>query len=313
MRISSCAPARAVRHALLAVLALFIGVTSVATVQAASLQSLALPPLTATATGEHHPGKIVWLELVTPDLAVSERFYGSLFGWTFRELHADGVDYAVASLGEEPVAGLLQKTIKPGEHRQPAWLTFLAVQDVDAATRLALAHGARVLAEPRSYPARGRQAILKDPQGAVFALLASQTDDPPDFLAAPGQWIWSALRTPDASVDVGFYQTLLGYDAFDLPSDDGLDHIILSSGDYARASVNSIPAEANRRPPHWLNFVRVDDAAAMTARAVAAGGRVLVAPHVDRHGGQMAIIADPSGAPFGVMEWTDTDTKEEPK
>ena len=34
-----------------------------------------------------------------------------------------------------PIGGLLQKPIPAGEHRQSAWLTFIAVSDVDAAKR----------------------------------------------------------------------------------------------------------------------------------------------------------------------------------
>jgi hypothetical protein len=51
----------------------------------------------------------------------------------------------------------------------------------------------------------------------------------------------------------------------------------------------------------------------MVAKVVQSGGRVLVEPHVDRHGGQVAVVADPAGAPFGLMEWTDSDSKVEPK
>jgi len=36
------------------------------------------------------------------------------------------------------------------------------------------------------------------------------------------------------------------------------------------------------------------------------GGRVLVEPRIDRHGGRIAVVADPSGAPVGLMEWSDT-------
>ena len=46
---------------------------------------------------------------------------------------------------------------------------------------------------------------------------------------------------------------------------------------------------------------------------VSLGGSVLVPPHVDRHGGKLAVIADPSGAPFGVMEWNDADALGEAK
>jgi uncharacterized protein len=272
-----------------------------------------LPALNSPASTEHHVGKVVWADLVTPDLAAAERFYGGLFSWTFQTIHAGDSDYAVASADGRAVGGLFQKSIPAGEHRQSAWLTFIAVRDVDAAKRVALTHGAKVVADSRAYPARGRQAVLSDPEGAVFAILASSSGDALDFLAAPGEWIWSSLLSKDPAAEAGFYQDVFSYDVFDLASDDGLEHVILSSDDYARASANAFPGGSGRRHAHWLNFVRVDSTADATAKAVALGGRVLVEPHVDRHGGMVAVVADPAGAPIGLMEWTDTDTKVEPK
>ena len=92
---------------------------------------------------EHHPGKVIWADLVTPDLAASERFYGGLFGWTFQDIRVGNAAYAVATLGGHPVAGLFQKSIPAGEHRQPAWLTFIAVRNLEEARSEALAHGAK--------------------------------------------------------------------------------------------------------------------------------------------------------------------------
>jgi uncharacterized protein len=272
-----------------------------------------LPPLNSPASTEHHVGKVVWAELVTPDLGAAERFYGGLFGWTFQTIHTGKSDYAVALVNGRPVGGLFQKTIPAGEHKQSAWLTFVAVRDVDSVKRAALAHGAKVVSDSRSYPSRGRQAVLSDPEGAVFAILASSSGDAPDFLAASGEWIWSSLlaRNPDA--EAAFYQQLFAYDVFDLASDDGLEHVILSSDDFARASVNAMPGDPARRHAHWLNFIRVDNTVDMVAKVTASGGRVLVETHVDRHGGQVAVVADPAGAPFGLMEWTDRDSKVEPK
>jgi predicted enzyme related to lactoylglutathione lyase len=121
------------------------------------------------------------------------------------------------------------------------------------------------------------------------------------------------LHAKDAGAAAAFYQELFGYDVFELPSDDDSEHLILSTDDYARASANSLPSGSTRRHPHWLNFVRVDHAADMAAKVTAMGGRVLVEPRVDRHGGMIAVVADPAGAPFGLMEWSDSDTKAEPK
>jgi len=286
--------------------------TGIATIEAAPAAGVELPPLVQPANGEHHPGKVIWADLVTPDLNQAERFYAGLFGWTFQPVVGDS-NYAVALMDGEPVGGVLQRTIASGEHRQPAWLTFIAVGDVDAAKRAATAHGAKVLAEPKTYARRGRQAVFADPDGAVFAVLASSSGDPPDVLAAPGEWLWSSLLVKNADQEASFYHTLFGYDDFDLPGDDKSKHVILSSGGFARAGVTALPGDSMRRHPHWLNFVRVEDAEASSAKAVALGGRVLVEPRVDRHGGKLAVVADPSGAPVGLMEWSDTDSQEEPQ
>jgi predicted enzyme related to lactoylglutathione lyase len=272
-----------------------------------------LPALNSPPSTEHHVGKMVWADLVTPDLAAAEKFYGALFGWTFQRIRAGSSDYAVAMLDGRPIGGMMEKAIPTGERHQSAWLTFMAVGDVDAVKRTATAHGAKVLADSRSYPMRGRQCVLSDPEGAVFAILASSSGDSPDYLPVSGEWIWSSLHAKDAGAEAAFYQQLFGYDVFELPSDDDSEHLILSNDDYARASANSLAGGSTRRHPHWLNFVRVEHAAEMTAKVVAMGGRVLVEPRVDRHGGMIAVVADPAGAPFGLMEWSDSDTKAEPK
>lgn len=283
------------------------GLGMVAATTAAPLQ---LPPLAQAASAENHAGKVVWLDLVTSDLAGAKRFYGELFGWQFQDISKGRTPYCVASLNGTPVAGLVQRAIGPGERRQPAWLTFLSVSDVELASRTAVANGGKVLSEPRSYPRRGRQAVFEDPQGAVFAVLQSSTGDPPDVLTQPGQWIWSSLLAGDPDQDAAFYRAVFGYQVIDQIRDDGVEHVLLASDDYARASVNAPPRGSSVLHPHWLNFVRVDNTSAAAAKVKALGGQVLVAPHLDRHGGSIAVVADPTGAPFGLLEWSDDDTRE---
>jgi predicted enzyme related to lactoylglutathione lyase len=283
---------------------------AIAAATPATAAQLQLPAIADPASQEHHAGKAIFVELVTPDLAAAKRFYGGLFGWTFRDLAAAGTAYAEAMLDGEPVAGLLQKAVPSTDRRQPAWLTYLSVRDVDAAKQTALLNGGKVLFEPHTFPDRGREAVFADPQGAVFAVLASSSGDPPDLLTDPGEWIWSSLIAADPGTDAAFYKALFAYDVFQLPAEEGSQHFFLASDGYARASVNSPPANRPDFHPHWLNFVRVEDTVAMTARVVALGGRVLVEPRVDRHGGKVAVVADPLGAPFGLLEWPETESKE---
>jgi predicted enzyme related to lactoylglutathione lyase len=281
-----------------------------AVVNAAPGPAVVLPPITHPASGEHHVGKVVWADLVTPDLDVAKRFYGALFGWSFRDVPGEG-KYTLVLQDGEALAGMFEKAMSPGQTGQPAWLTFLAVRDVNVAQAVARQHGGTVLVKSRDYPQRGRQAVLADPDGAVFAVLSANGGDPSDYLAAPGEWIWSSLLVKDPKQESAFYKSLFGYDVYDLADEGDPQHYILSADGYARVGLNALPADSMRRHPHWLNFVRVTDAAASAKNAVALGGRVLVEPRVDRHGGQLAVLADPSGAIFGVMEWSDSDTRQE--
>jgi predicted enzyme related to lactoylglutathione lyase len=290
--------------------AALLGIVAALPVIAAPPGPPQLPPLMDPASQEHHVGKIVLLNLVTPDLAAAKTFYGGLFGWTFRDIPLGDTAFAQALLDGHPVAGLFQRPVKAGEHRQPAWLGFISTTDVDATTKLAVEHGAKLLFGPHDIPALGRDAVLADPQGAVFAVLASSSGDPPDVLAAPGDWIWASLITTTPDTDAAFYQTLFDYDVFELPADPGAQHLLLASGNYARASVNSLPGGVPNLHPHWLQFVRVGDAVATAAKVTALGGRVLVEPRVDRQGGKVAVVADPLGAPFGLLEWPENDGKQ---
>jgi uncharacterized protein len=270
-----------------------------------------LLPLVDPPSTEHHVGKFIFVELVTPDLAASKTFYGGLFSWTFRDVQVGAVRYTEGSLDGRPVAGMAYRPIRSGERRQPAWLSFVAVADVDAVKKAALQQGGRSLLEPRDVPGRGRIAVLADPQGAVFGVMASTSGDPPEESVGSGEWIWASLYTSDPDVAGSFYQTLFDYEVFEAPEAGDDQHLILASGGYARASANPLPAAGAHA--HWINFVKVDDAARMAARVVALGGKVLLTPRDDRHGGKIAIVADPQGAPFGLLEWPeDRSTKVAP-
>ena len=63
-------------------LAILFGVACAMPVMAAQIQ---LPAIVEPASQEHHVGKLIFVELVTPDIAVAKKFYAGLFDWTFRD------------------------------------------------------------------------------------------------------------------------------------------------------------------------------------------------------------------------------------
>lgn len=262
------------------------------------------PPLLDQPSAVHIPGKFIFSELVTPDLAGAERFYGALFGWTFRDVPIQRLRYAEALSGGHNVAGLIERPLPPDSPHKPDWLPFISTGGTDATVAAATANGARVLYPARDIAGFGREAVLADPKGAVFAVLQSAGGDPADVETPSNDWIWSSLLTPDPQGAGSFYATLFGYQSYPAPDTNGVHHLIVASGDYSRASINPLPPglPANARA-RWLRFIRVDDAATIAAKAASLGGNVLVQPHTDREGATVAVIADPSGAVFGVLEW----------
>lgn len=263
-----------------------------------------VPALVSPPSSSHQVGKLVWLDLETTDLAGAKRFYGGLLGWNYRDYHADGVDYSVALVDDQPVAGLVRREIHNGTERRSRWLPFFSVLDVDATFRRALGARAEVQSTPEDLPLRGRQGRMSDPEGAVFALVNSTSGDPPDDPnpRAIGSWGSPELLARDPADEAVFYQRVLGYSVVAQPADGGFERVRLSSGSRERADVRLLPP--GKVLPHagWIGFVRVFSTADTARKAVTLGGRVLAGPARQIHGATGALLEDPTGAAFGVME-----------
>ncbi len=78
---------------------------------------------------------------------------------------------------------------------------------------------------------------------------------------------------------------------------------MLTSEGYARATVRTIQSTNAQVQPTWLPFVRVKNVSESVAQAKQLGGKVLIEPKPDVLDGKAAVIADPTGAAIGIMEW----------
>jgi hypothetical protein len=77
-------------------------------------------PLVQPATQERHVGKVVFVELVTPDVAAAQRFYGVVFGWTFHDVRAGTQPACRAFQARISMASIVQKPLRDGERQHPA-------------------------------------------------------------------------------------------------------------------------------------------------------------------------------------------------
>jgi predicted enzyme related to lactoylglutathione lyase len=261
-----------------------------------------LPPLSSVSGSSRLPGKFVWADLVTDDVAAARNFYGRLFGWTFR----DAGGYLIAANEERPLCGMFKRA-RPTDRPEakPRWFGYISVKDVEKARHSVTNAGGRVVAPPQKLPKRGEQAIFADPEGALFGVVRSSSGDPPDFMADPGDWIWVQLLSRDASKAAAFYRAVAGYEVRENSTGPGAGDYVLTSEGYARATVRTIPRGHEKVQPNWLPFVRVKNLGESLVLAKQLGGDVRLAPKPELFNGQVAVIADPTGAVIGLMEWSD--------
>ncbi|WP_035353268.1 VOC family protein [Edaphobacter aggregans] len=108
----------------------------------------------------------VHLELNTPDLAKAKDFYGSLVGWTFQDMDmGPGGTYSVFKPASGPGGGIFTVPGAP-----TAWLPYIGVDDLKAATDKAESLGAKIIMREQPVPDMGAFSILTDPTGANIAL-----------------------------------------------------------------------------------------------------------------------------------------------
>lgn len=112
-----------------------------------------------------------WNELGTRDVPAAREFYGQVFGWTAEEQEMPMGTYHVWKDGEAIRGGMMDITGMVPDEAPSSWLVYFTVPDADAAAATTQSAGGQLVNGPVDIPV-GRLAVLTDPQGAFFAVMA---------------------------------------------------------------------------------------------------------------------------------------------
>jgi predicted enzyme related to lactoylglutathione lyase len=127
----------------------------------------------------HDPGAITWMELFTNNVDAAGKFYVQTIGWQTKSVdmgpHGTYTLFtkgATKANGEADNAGGMMPMRKEEIARgvPSSWLVYFAVANCDASTAKATSLGGQVIAPPSDIPNIGRFSVVRDPEGAVFAL-----------------------------------------------------------------------------------------------------------------------------------------------
>lgn len=254
----------------------------------------------------YEPGTPCWVELAgIPDFAAAEAFYRDLLGWEIPEQanSAQLGGYRRAQLGGRDVAGA-SPTMQDGQPCE--WNTYVSVTDADATMAKVRDAGGTVVVEPLDVMGMGKMAIFTDPTGAACGVW-----EPGDFVGAElvnevGAFGWNELGTRDPAAAIDFYGAVFGWSAEKDDSSAMGSYYMWMEGESARGGLfdmngHEIPDEA---PSSWLVYFNVADVDSAVATTKAAGGTVINGPF-DITAGRIAVLTDPAGATFSVIDPND--------
>lgn len=118
-------------------------------------------------------GSIGWFDLTVPNADEVRDFYAEVVGWSPSDVDMGGyADYNMHRDGApEPVAGVCHA--RGGNAGLPAqWLMYVIVEDLDRSMARCLELGGDVIAGPKQVGASARYCVVRDPAGAVVALIS---------------------------------------------------------------------------------------------------------------------------------------------
>ncbi|HJQ45476.1 MAG TPA: VOC family protein [Amycolatopsis sp.] len=246
-----------------------------------------------------------WVELATPDEGASQQFYGGLFGWTYYvnpDPSTPAGRYLIAAIGSTPVGGLYRAGL-----RQPSlWTINVSVHSTANAAEWVQHLGGAVTLGPVEIPGRGAVLHATDPAGAPVVLWQPA----PDWgfgSGVPNTFASADLNTHDGEAADAFFGRLFNYAIHQIGDSRGIDYAVWELDHqavlYRYVMGPEYPADTL---PHWMVYFEVDPARgtdATAGHALMLGGRIVVDPY-DTPWGRIAIIADPCGAVFSIVDRT---------
>lgn len=266
----------------------------------------------------HVLGTPCWVDLTSPDLVASARFYGELFAWDTARGGGAGVSggYQSFLLQDHDVAGLAPLI----DDEPPAWTMYVAVASVDEASARVRAEGGTSLAAPVDMGDLGRMALVTDPAGAVLGLWEAREHLGAGLVDAPGAMCWNQLACREVDAARDFYGAVFGWVGITSPYEtstyttwylNGRDpgREPWGAGGVGRAVAGMVEMDRSwprDLPAHWLVCFAVDDCDRVADTVGDLGGEVSVEPLDVADVGRLAILGDPHGAVFAVVTWADT-------
>jgi predicted enzyme related to lactoylglutathione lyase len=252
----------------------------------------------------HPPGTFCWPELATTDYEGAKKFYTELLGWkTNDDPIPGGGMYGMILKDEGFVGGLFKLSDEMTEQGVPPnWLSYVSVKSAADTAAKAVLLGGTVLREAFDVMDIGRMAVIQDPQGAVFAVWEPIKHHGTHFTGGqPFTLCWNELATSNTEEANKSYTALFQWQT-EVRDMGPMPYTMFQIGEMPAGGMMQMTEEWGQVPPHWLVYFAVDDCDARAVKATSLGGTVRIPPTDIPGVGRFAVIQDPQGAVFSIIQ-----------
>ena len=250
-----------------------------------------------------YQGQFCWLELTAIDWQAAKTFYCSFFNWRAEDEDiGGGMYYTKMFIDNKVVAAMFQRT--PEQEAQGVmtnWLTYIAVDDVDATLTIAESLNATIFSGPHDVMNAGRMAIMQEPNGAIFAIWQANQHTGLEQRDISGSLCWSELATLNREESKTFYHKILGW-GYDDKKMMEITYTELKAGEHQEGGMLEMTEEWGDTPPHWMNYFAVENCDDAVISAQELGATICVPVTEIPDVGRFAVINDPQGATFSIIE-----------
>jgi hypothetical protein len=150
----------------------------------------------------------------------------------------------------------------------------------------------------------GTMAVFADPAGAVFSVWQAGDHKGCAVCDEPNTYSWNELLSRDLEKAKDFYTSVFGwtYQAQDM-GPMGTYTVIEGGENGGLGGMMSMPAEMpDAVPNHWSVYFMVADIDATIAVVNANGGQVVQGPIPAPGVGRLAVVHDPAGGSFAMLQ-----------
>jgi predicted enzyme related to lactoylglutathione lyase len=248
-------------------------------------------------------GMPCWADAMFSDLEGAKSFYGDVLGWTFGEASTEYGNYTQAYANGKAVAAVVPPM--PGQEGQSAWCLYFASPDVAAVAGRIRDNGGAVLMEPMQVGEFGSMLLARDPSGVVFGAWQAGTHEGFEAKAEPGAYCWAEVFTREPEKSDAFFPAVFRYTAKQL-EDEAIDFRLFYLGEDAVLGRMQMTDDFPPEDPPYVNvYFTVEDCDAAVAKATERGGVLRFGP-MDTPFGRFAVLTDPQGAAFSVIDISTT-------